>query len=362
MPKTPENHINKECYLLDPYKFESLNYLFTPEQITYKFKISWVTYGSNQPAKFIELEEHLDVFASYVPSINKAFPIVAELHMHATPFIEQYKQDVEANMNILITANLQFEGNTIASIFCMRNKNTLVIDDLSMLSINNKYLDAQNTIYAALLCNFICSLDTSIESIYFMQLSRTKDKQIIELLLNLGFSSKNIGVVENINLHGNINKLKEYHKQYTDLLSNFEITFVSIGERYLEENIAHQEESHSELLDYLIPAKNQFSLLLQNEDKQNLGGVLCEVAKINNKRGLYLSEVWLDKKCRGRKLSEKLITLAENHAKQHLECNSSALSTSSLYAKWLYPKLGYKEVEQTPYIPGHTTHFFKKKL
>lgn len=120
---------------------------------------------------------------------------------------------------------------------------------------------------------------------------------------------------------------------------------------------ADQDEENEQAFEEIFKEINdRFMFIVQKEDKQIVGGVLCKVEEIQ----VHVEALWLHESMRGKKLSEKLVGLAEKHAKEK-GCTDAGLETSSYQAPWLYPKLGYKQVSFLTMGP-HAAYYYKKRL
>lgn len=94
------------------------------------------------------------------------------------------------------------------------------------------------------------------------------------------------------------------------------------------------------------------------DDSQIVGGIVCLV-----RRGwLYIDELWLDERYRGKGFGSQLIDLAERHGRA-LGAAAAYVDTFSFQARPFYEKHGYVlfgELENYP--SGHSRYWLSKSL
>ncbi len=77
---------------------------------------------------------------------------------------------------------------------------------------------------------------------------------------------------------------------------------------------------------------------------------------------LYIDLLWVKDELRGRGYGRRLLTLAENEARQR-GAKNAYLDTFSFQAPEFYEQLGYEVFgELQDYPAGHQRYFFTKKL
>lgn len=107
--------------------------------------------------------------------------------------------------------------------------------------------------------------------------------------------------------------------------------------------------------------ENHFQRLcyvLQGEDQEILGGVLCEVYW----EWLYIDLLWVQDDLRGRGYGRLLMETAEQEARQR-GAKNAYLDTFSFQAPDFYLKLGYQVFGELPaFPPGHERFFMRKEL
>jgi GNAT superfamily N-acetyltransferase len=100
------------------------------------------------------------------------------------------------------------------------------------------------------------------------------------------------------------------------------------------------------------------SIFLRDENDEVLGGILGHIWG----HWLYVSDLWLSKPFRRGGYGHKLLTAAEQYAKEK-NCHNVWLTTHSFQARPFYEKLGYEVFAQLDeFPPGHKLYFLKKKL
>ena len=106
---------------------------------------------------------------------------------------------------------------------------------------------------------------------------------------------------------------------------------------------------------------NKFQRLcfvLHAPDQEVVGGVLGETYW----DWLYIDLLWVKDELRGRGYGRRLLTLAENEARQR-GAKNAYLDTFSFQAPEFYEQLGYEVFgELQDYPAGHQRYFFTKKL
>lgn len=107
--------------------------------------------------------------------------------------------------------------------------------------------------------------------------------------------------------------------------------------------------------------ENKFQRLcfaLHAPDQEIVGGVLGELYW----DWLYIDLLWVKDDLRGRGFGRRLMTIAENEARQH-GAKNVYLDTFSFQAPDFYKKLGYEVFGELPDYPaGHQRFFLTKQL
>ncbi|MFJ7793674.1 GNAT family N-acetyltransferase [Pseudomonas sp. NPDC096950] len=100
------------------------------------------------------------------------------------------------------------------------------------------------------------------------------------------------------------------------------------------------------------------ALLVRDDNGEILGGLYGRVFY----QWLFIELLSVPEQGRGQGLGTKLMQMAEELA-QEKECVGIWLDTFGFQAPEFYKKLGYSEFGQiVDYPPGHTRHFFQKRL
>jgi len=104
------------------------------------------------------------------------------------------------------------------------------------------------------------------------------------------------------------------------------------------------------------PQMEFFAFFIRNEDNKILGGSNGAMYY----GCLYIDNLWLDEKLRGKHLGTELMQAAEKLAKEK-GCLFSTVNTMDWEALGFYKKLGYKvEFERTGYFNNSTLYFLRK--
>jgi len=121
-----------------------------------------------------------------------------------------------------------------------------------------------------------------------------------------------------------------------------------IGGGISEYNEKEGGESNSQLLCYV----------LQIPDQEVVGGVIGET----HWDWLYVNLMWIREDLRGRGFGHKLLTFAEDEARQR-GAKNAYLDTFSFQAPGFYKKHGYRVFGELKEFPtGHQRYYLKKEL
>lgn len=113
---------------------------------------------------------------------------------------------------------------------------------------------------------------------------------------------------------------KDWNEEYTKVVCDGLI-------KYNRKNARPLDEQWSEII----------NLILKTKDNKVVGGIMCNMFMYS----LYIDVLWIDEKCRGNDFGSKLITEAENIAKEK-GCILADTCTFSYQAPDFYVKCGYE--------------------
>jgi ribosomal protein S18 acetylase RimI-like enzyme len=98
--------------------------------------------------------------------------------------------------------------------------------------------------------------------------------------------------------------------------------------------------------------------VLQSPDEEIVGGVIGATYW----DWFYISLMWIREEFRGRGYGQRLLTMAEDEARQR-GAKNAFLDTFSFQAPGFYEKYGYQVFGELPDFPtGHQRYFLKKQL
>ncbi len=107
-----------------------------------------------------------------------------------------------------------------------------------------------------------------------------------------------------------------------------------------------------------IEAEVKFFVFSKNNSGEVTGGIRATCFW----NTLHIELLWLSNDCRGKGIGSKLITSAENFAKQNM-CENVFVETTSWQAKPFYEKMGYNHIATLNGKPkGYATHYLTKSL
>lgn len=101
-----------------------------------------------------------------------------------------------------------------------------------------------------------------------------------------------------------------------------------------------------------------FALLVRDEHDAILGGLYGRVIF----QWMYIELLCVPEQGRGQRIGSELMAMAENLAKEK-NCLGIWLDTFDFQAPEFYKKLGFSQFgEIVDYPPGHSRHYFQKRL
>jgi len=322
---------------LNPHRFETLSIHIDFGRILIRKNMGI------GPLKRLDVEQEIEIFASYLPSESQIDTLRQGLvEENISPLIVEVQDVIKASEQIV--AILKQSENPVSGIFGFGYKNQLTI---VAFPLKKEALE----LTGSFLKYFFSDLDCKYENIYMEELSKNHDA--IELLSRLGFHHVQFYRHGPVTLWIEREKLKtSFEKLFLEPVpAGFSCEMSKIEEFEQSFSKVIDEENESEAL------KGRFGVFVQNEEKQMLGGGYCEVQE---KEHLYLEYLWLHKVIRGKKLSKEIVKLAEHHARE-IKCIDSSVESSSRAAHWLYPRLGYQRTSSIPF-GSYESYTFKKSL
>ncbi len=123
-------------------------------------------------------------------------------------------------------------------------------------------------------------------------------------------------------------------------------------EKIISADLDLYEQSHGVTVNY-----RQFALVLLNENKEEIGVLKAYTAFSE----IYIDDIWVHSKHRGKGYGKKLMTHLENHF-ENKGFNNINLVTSQFQAPEFYKKCGYtlEFVRQNTKNPCFTKYFYIK--
>lgn len=349
--------------VLDPHRFESVWIGTEQEMIFVKENM-----GLGREKSLI-IDENVEIFAAYVPSKYQKGVLYHAFHQHNAEHdkLTNYSCDH-------VSAVLTNETGSFAEFYGVSYKNAL-----TALSFVAEFVTAEDAKLVPMVLKCILDqLDACVEIVYIPDLQSAG--KTVEVLSALAFHVEETGNQNESNAWATVTDLKAALQRCDHSCSSVSST-VNKLERY-KEGFAEQEDPEACLksrrefekrvkqfvLDFTGPHDNEeefpsnstnptfiFSLA-KTENKQVMGGVLCETEGTQ----LHAKGLWVHESMRGKKFAEKLICLAVEYAKKK-GCTDVDLQTTSFQAPLLYPKLGCKQVSFYPMGP-HAVYCYKKRL
>ncbi len=356
--------------VLDPHRFESV---WTGTQEETIFVKTNMGLGRE---KALMIQENVEIFAAYIPSRYQRILLYHSLLQHNA----EYEKLIVYSCDH-ISAVLRNEAGSVIGAYGLCYKSTLTIIGLAIGFVTEKDLK----LVPGILKCILNELDPRIRIIYMSEL--LKAEELTKILSALKFHLEETGDCNKVNAYATVKDLKTALQQYEYLSSDILVTVNKLehykqpiseqeaaeaclkSRREFEKQVEEFELNFKKLLSAgslevtnsyeefeLQPINEQFMFLVKNEDKQITGGILREIEGTQ----LHGKALWLHESMRGKKLSEKLISLAAQYAKQK-GCTDEDLLTCSYNAPWLFPKLGYNQVSFHPMGP-HAVYYYKKRL
>ena len=101
-----------------------------------------------------------------------------------------------------------------------------------------------------------------------------------------------------------------------------------------------------------------FCFILQGTDQEAVGGVIAAT----HWDWLYIDLMWIKEEFRGQGYGQRLLTMAENKARE-FGAKNAYLDTFSFQAPEFYKKYGYEVFGELQNFPtGHQRYYLKKEL
>lgn len=352
--------------VLDPHRFESVWAGIQQEIIFIKENM-----GLGREKALI-IDENVEIFAAYVPSKYQRMIIYRGLSQHNA----EHEQLISYSCDH-VSAVLKNEAGSIVGIYALRYRNTLTV-----LHFMTAFVTKEDSKLGSMALKYVLNgLDSRIKIIYISEFSRADG--LVEIFSALKFHIEETGDYNKISAWATVKDLKAVLQQYDCLSSGISLTVNKLEhyrqdfaiqkdlEACLKNRVAFEKQLKQFVLDFanllgeepnvdqefeLKSMNEQFMFLVKNEDKQIAGGILREIEGTQ----LHGKMLWLHESMRGKKLSEKLISLAGQYAKQK-GCTDEDLLTCSYNAPWLFPKLGYTQASFFTAGP-HTVYYYKRRL